>query len=161
VATNVGGTSAVAPLWSALIARINQKLGKPAGYLTPLLYTSIGKSSAFHDITVGNNDPTGNIGGYNAGPGWDACTGWGSPDGASLLNALSSGAAGSGATGSGSSGGTSGSGNPSQGGVAVPSLPVPNAGGQSGSAPLSLTSIIMIVLIVLAVLAALLANRVF
>lgn len=84
----VGGTSAVAPLYAGLFARINQQLGKPVGYINPLLYSSIGKSGAFRDVTSGNNDPTGNIGGYSAKSGWDACTGWGSPNGANLLAAL-------------------------------------------------------------------------
>ncbi len=90
----VGGTSAVAPLWSGLIALMNQSLGKSAGYLNPTLYQNIGENvGAFHDITSGNN------GDFSAGPGWDACTGWGSPDGANLLKALSSSStAGSGAT---------------------------------------------------------------
>ena len=78
----VGGTSAVAPLWSALIAILNQGLGQPVGFLTPRLYQLPAGSSALKDITVGNN------GGYNAGPGWDACTGLGSPNGAALLAAL-------------------------------------------------------------------------
>ena len=85
----VGGTSAVSPLWAGLIARINQHLGKPVGFINPLLYSQFGKTAAFHDVTSGNNDPTGGqLGGYNAGRGWDACTGWGSPDGTRLLNAL-------------------------------------------------------------------------
>jgi len=84
----VGGTSAVAPLWAGLLARINQKLGTPVGYFNPLLYSKLGNSGAFRDITKGNNDTTGNIGGYSAGPGWDACTGWGSPRGAALLLAF-------------------------------------------------------------------------
>lgn len=87
--TGVGGTSAAAPLWAALIARINQQLGKPVGYLTPLLYTQASIPNALRDIIDGTNDPTGHIGGYNSGPGWDACTGWGSPDGGRLLAALS------------------------------------------------------------------------
>ncbi|MGH9395599.1 MAG: S53 family peptidase [Terriglobia bacterium] len=86
----VGGTSAVAPLWAALVARVNQKLGKPAGYLNPLIYpAAVSLNGAFRDITSGNNDVS-QIGGYPAGKGWDACTGWGSPNGASLLKALSS-----------------------------------------------------------------------
>jgi kumamolisin len=84
----VGGTSAVAPLWAALIARINQQLGKPVGFINPLLYNRIAKEGVFHDITIGNNDPTGRIGGYTARPGWDPCTGWGSPDGTRLAQAL-------------------------------------------------------------------------
>lgn len=90
----VGGTSAVSPLWAGLIARINQKLGKPVGYLNPLIYpAAVSASGAFRDITSGNNDVSG-LGGYPAGKGWDACTGWGSPVGAALLTALSDGAAG-------------------------------------------------------------------
>jgi len=77
--TVVGGTSAVAPLWAALIARINASQNKPVGYLNPLLYR---QTPAFHDITQGNN------GGYDAAPGWDACTGLGSPDGLKLAAAL-------------------------------------------------------------------------
>jgi kumamolisin len=83
--TVIGGTSAVAPLWAGLLARINQGVGKPAGYLNPLIYamnSTAGASLPFHDITSGSN------GGYNAGPGWDACTGLGSPNGAALLAAL-------------------------------------------------------------------------
>jgi kumamolisin len=78
----------VAPLWAALLARINQKLGITVGYFNPLLYSKLGESGAFHDITKGNNDTTGHVGGYSAGKGWDACTGWGSPDGAKLLTAF-------------------------------------------------------------------------
>jgi kumamolisin len=76
----VGGTSAAAPLWSALLSRYNQALGTRVGYLNPLLYTRY--SGALRDITSGNN------GGYSAEPGWDACTGWGSPGGSSLLQAI-------------------------------------------------------------------------
>jgi kumamolisin len=78
----VGGTSAVSPLWAGLIARMNQALGKPVGFLNPLLYGPVVGKEAFHDITSGNN------GVYSAGPGWDACTGWGSPIGSRLLAAL-------------------------------------------------------------------------
>lgn len=76
----IGGTSAVAPLWAGLIARFNQKLGKPVGDLHAAIY-QIGVS-AFRDITQGNN------GAYQAGAGWDACTGLGSPNGQALLDAL-------------------------------------------------------------------------
>jgi kumamolisin len=79
----VGGTSAVAPLWAGLVALMNQKLQKPVGWLNPLLYGPIAGTDAFNDIT------TGNIGAYSAGKGWDACTGWGSPIGSALLEALS------------------------------------------------------------------------
>jgi kumamolisin len=78
----IGGTSAVAPLWAGLIALMNQKLGTPVGFLNPLLYGSLSGKKLFNDITSGNN------GAYSAGPGWDACTGWGSPDGSKLLAAL-------------------------------------------------------------------------
>ena len=79
----IGGTSAVAPLWAALIALINQGLGRPAGYLNPLLYSGqVVNSRAFHDVTSGNN------GAYQARLGWDPCTGWGTPDGAKLMQIL-------------------------------------------------------------------------
>jgi kumamolisin len=77
----LGGTSAVAPLWAALIARLNQSLGKPVGFVNAELYTSP-TTAAFHEITSGGN------GGYTAGPGWNACCGLGSPDGAALRTAL-------------------------------------------------------------------------
>jgi kumamolisin len=85
----IGGTSAVAPLWSGLIALLNREIGSAVGYLNPLLYKLPAASGAFNDITAGNNDITGKHGAYKAGPGWDACTGWGSPDGVRLMNALS------------------------------------------------------------------------
>ncbi len=78
----IGGTSAVAPLWSALIALINQKLGKPLGFLQPTLYGLPSTDGAFHDIVAGSN------GAFSAGPGWDPCTGLGSPEGEKLLAAL-------------------------------------------------------------------------
>jgi kumamolisin len=77
----IGGTSAVAPLWAGLFALINQSLGANVGYINPLLYGATEKAT-FHDITSGSN------GGYSAGPGWDACTGLGSPNGAALLAVL-------------------------------------------------------------------------
>lgn len=79
----VGGTSAVAPLWAGLVARINQGLNKPAGFLNPLLYADPAKES-FRDVTQGTN------GDYKSGVGWDACTGLGTPNGQRLLAALSS-----------------------------------------------------------------------
>jgi kumamolisin len=78
----VGGTSAVSPLWAGLVARFNQHLETPVGWLNPLLYGPVAGSGAFHDITSGNN------GGYAAAAGWDACTGWGTPVGSKLLSAL-------------------------------------------------------------------------
>jgi kumamolisin len=81
----VGGTSAVAPLWAALIALMNQQLGKNLGFFNARLYAVPGYPSnpgPLHDITTGSN------GAYKAGPGWDPCTGLGSPDGARLSKAL-------------------------------------------------------------------------
>jgi kumamolisin len=77
----VGGTSAAAPMWSALITRLNQLTGTPLGYCNPQLYAHAA-GVGFEDIVKGDN------GSYKAGPGWDACTGWGRPDGAALLQAL-------------------------------------------------------------------------
>ncbi|MGC2767924.1 MAG: S53 family peptidase [Candidatus Acidiferrum sp.] len=79
--TVIGGTSAVAPLWAGLFALINQSLGTNVGYVNPLLYAAKAEAT-FHDITSGNN------GSYSAGPGWDACTGLGTPNGTALLTAL-------------------------------------------------------------------------
>jgi kumamolisin len=88
----IGGTSAVAPLWAGLTALLNERLGAPLGFAQPLLYPLLG-SASFHDITSGNN------GSYAAGPGWDACTGLGSPDGTALAAALSPPSTGTGSTG--------------------------------------------------------------
>jgi kumamolisin len=78
-----GGTSAVAPLWAGLIARLSQYLGDGGtGFLNPVLYGDPLSQQTFRDITSGNN------GSYPAGPGWDPCTGWGSPGGAALLQVL-------------------------------------------------------------------------
>jgi kumamolisin len=77
-----GGTSAVSPLWAGLIALMNQRLKQPVGYLNPLLYGPLAGTGVCRDVTAGD------IGAYKAGPGWDPCTGWGSPNGAALLAAL-------------------------------------------------------------------------
>ena len=77
--TVVGGTSAVAPLWAALVARLNQLANKPLGFVNPLLYARTG---ALRDVTSGSN------GAYDAGPGWDACTGLGTPSGAELAQQI-------------------------------------------------------------------------
>jgi kumamolisin len=80
-----GGTSAVAPLWAGLIARLAQATGRKFGLLQPLLYSGVAPRTdvpGFNDITVGSN------GAYSAGPGWDACTGLGSPSGTALLTRL-------------------------------------------------------------------------
>ena len=84
----VGGTSASAPLWSALVTLLNQLTGTPLGFCNPQLYARLKDSLV--DITKGNN------GRYKAGAGWDACTGWGRPDGTKLLQALKAPAAPSG-----------------------------------------------------------------
>jgi kumamolisin len=77
--TVIGGTSAVAPLWAALIARVNQNAASPVGFINPLLYSH---QKALRDITSGTN------GDYDAARGWDACTGLGTPDGSALGSAL-------------------------------------------------------------------------
>jgi kumamolisin len=82
----IGGTSAVAPLWAGLIALANQQNGVAAGFANPTLYGA-GAGKAFRDIMQGNN------GAFAAGPGWDACSGQGSPVGSvviALLGAASS-----------------------------------------------------------------------
>jgi kumamolisin len=79
-----GGTSAVAPLWAALIAQLNQHLGSSAGFINPLLYESVAPF-VFNDVSRGGN------GAYRARRrAWDACTGRGTPRGRALLDALSS-----------------------------------------------------------------------
>jgi kumamolisin len=83
-----GGTSAAAPLWAALVARLNQKLGRCLGFLNPRLYAHGGASAAMRDIVWGTNDTTGLLGAFPALRGWDAATGWGSPDGTLLARAL-------------------------------------------------------------------------
>ena len=83
------GTSAAAPLWAGLIAVINAALGENVGFVNPAIY-AIG-STAFRSIP-GSPGPANNgfdgVAGYPAGPGWDACTGWGSINGTALLEAL-------------------------------------------------------------------------
>jgi kumamolisin len=78
----VGGTSAVAPLWAGLIAIFNAQLGKNVGWFHPTIYGTFAQHKALHDITSGNN------GTYKAGPGWDACTGFGTPNGQAMLSLL-------------------------------------------------------------------------
>jgi subtilase family serine protease len=83
-----GGTSFAAPMWAGYLALVNQQAvangGGPVGFINPTLYT-IGLSSSydsdFHDITSGDN-------GYAATIGYDLATGWGSPNGSGLINAL-------------------------------------------------------------------------
>jgi kumamolisin len=85
----MGGTSAAAPLWAGLIALADQSAagnGKSLlGFLNPALYTlgnSDSSPSPFHDVTIGGNLY------YQAMPGWDYATGWGSPDAGVLVSAL-------------------------------------------------------------------------
>ncbi len=83
-----GGTSFAAPIWAGYLALANQQAvattGKTLGFINPALYSigaGSGYSAAFHDITSGNN-------GFSATVGYDLATGWGSPNGAGLINAL-------------------------------------------------------------------------
>ncbi len=84
----IGGTSAVAPLWAALAARLAQATGGLLQNFAPNLYAGATEGSSpagFLDVTAGDN------GSFRAGPGWDACTGLGSPDGTALLARLRAG----------------------------------------------------------------------
>ena len=78
----IGGTSAVAPLWAGLVALLAQSLNTKLGWINPQLYQIASGKGAFSDITDGNN------GDYEAAPGWDPCTGLGSPSGQKLRDAL-------------------------------------------------------------------------
>jgi kumamolisin len=82
-----GGTSAVAPLMAALVARLNQAKQKNVGFLNPLLYAHVG-DGVVKEVTIGTNAIADTVQGYNAGPGWNACTGLGTPDGTAILNNL-------------------------------------------------------------------------
>jgi kumamolisin len=77
----MGGTSAIAPFWAALTARLNQRLGVPIGFVTPLLYAKA-NATPFNSVTQGNN------GRYDAGEGWNPCTGLGTPNGTALESTL-------------------------------------------------------------------------
>jgi kumamolisin len=74
----IGGTSAVAPLWAGLVARINAAKAAPVGFINPHLYGG----SGLNDVTYGDN------GGYAASVGWDACSGLGTPDGRKIAGIL-------------------------------------------------------------------------
>ena len=78
----VGGTSATAPLYAALVALLNANLHEPLGYLNPNLYAFAGPY-VFRDIADNASN-----GAYKAVAGWDACTGFGSLHGVALLTAL-------------------------------------------------------------------------
>jgi subtilase family serine protease len=89
-----GGTSAAAPLWAAVIALADQYAGRHLGFVNPAFY-QIGRSAsyhqAFHDVTTGTNTvqfPAKTITGYQAAPGWDPVTGWGSPNAQVLVPLL-------------------------------------------------------------------------
>ena len=77
----IGGTSAVAPLWAGLVAVANQQLGTQVGFIQPAIYAAKA-AAAFNDITQGNN------GAFSASPGWDACSGLGSPIAGKLIPLL-------------------------------------------------------------------------
>jgi kumamolisin len=110
----VGGTSAAAPMWAALMACVRESVSAslngnvPVFFLNDFIYAA-GKSSAFRDIVggqkitynsggamirgaftaVGNNRSTG-VNAYSAQKGYDLCTGWGTPNGVELLKQLES-----------------------------------------------------------------------
>jgi subtilase family serine protease len=92
---NVGGTSCAAPLWAGFIALVNQQAitnGKPVvGFINPAI-SAVGKSTHyatdFHDITTGNNANSNSHNLFLACPGYDLCTGWGTPSGTNLINDL-------------------------------------------------------------------------
>ncbi|MGC9990778.1 MAG: S53 family peptidase [Candidatus Cybelea sp.] len=77
----MGGTSTVAPMWAALAARLNQRLGYSIGFFAPLLYGAKA-DSIFRDVTVGGNDR------YRSNPGWNPCAGLGVPIGSAIERAL-------------------------------------------------------------------------
>ena len=83
------GTSAAAPLWAGLIAVLNAALDQDVGFINPVIYALNG--TGFRDILPEPGDTNNNflgVTGYPVTPGWDAVTGWGSPRGVTLLNAL-------------------------------------------------------------------------
>lgn len=85
-----GGTSEGSPSWAGVVAVTNQLAGRPMGFLNPKLYELRGTGkipNLFHDITIGNN-AFGGVSGYDATPGWDLATGWGTPRFGGLAQAL-------------------------------------------------------------------------
>jgi uncharacterized repeat protein (TIGR01451 family) len=91
----VGGTSCSAPLWAGFLALVNQQgasFGRPpVGFLNPAIYTvglGAGYSTNFHDVVIGNNTNSSSPNAFFAAAGYDLCTGWGSPFGQNLINAL-------------------------------------------------------------------------
>jgi len=89
VATPEPGTSGVAPLWAGLVALLNQSLGRKLGFLNPQLYAEINAAAALNAITEGNNNFDDTAPYYTAQPGWDPCTGLGTPHGTKIVAALS------------------------------------------------------------------------
>jgi uncharacterized protein YjbI with pentapeptide repeats len=85
----IGGTGTAASAWAGLIAVLNQGLGHNLGFFNPLLYEKLGPSGILRPVLNGHNG-SGELSGFCAGPGWNAATGWGTPDGAQLLKALKS-----------------------------------------------------------------------
>jgi hypothetical protein len=91
----IAGTSASAPLWAGFTALINQQENindnPPVGFLSPTIY-QIGNgtnyATCFHDIATGNNTNSSSPTDFFAVPGYDLCTGWGTPNGTNLINAL-------------------------------------------------------------------------
>jgi uncharacterized repeat protein (TIGR01451 family) len=89
------GTSCAAPLWNGFTALINQQAASaslpPVGFINPAVYAigaGLNYTKCFNDITNGNNIWPGSGGLFNAVPGYDLCTGWGSPTGSNLINIL-------------------------------------------------------------------------
>ena len=91
----VGGTSVAAPLWAAFTALVNEQAATlaqpPVGFLNPTIYAlarGTNYAATFHDITTGNNTNAASPNNFYAVPGYDLATGWGTPAGTNLINAL-------------------------------------------------------------------------
>jgi hypothetical protein len=99
---SVGGTSCAAPLWAGFMALVNQQLvaltgiaTNSVGFINPAVYgigkglnPNYGYAACFHDTTAGNNFWPSSPANYPAVAGYDLCTGWGTPNGQNLINAL-------------------------------------------------------------------------
>jgi len=83
----IGGTSAAAPLWAALIALVNQQKGRRVGFINPTLYANAG-GAPFNPITSGDNKVGSKDVGYPSGSPWNACTGLGTPNGQEVAKIL-------------------------------------------------------------------------
>ena len=91
----VGGTSCSAPLWAGFAALINQEAAAagqpPIGFINPTLdklASAPNSTSRFYDITNGDNTKSTSPTKFFATNGYDLCTGWGTPKGQSLIDAL-------------------------------------------------------------------------